>query len=190
MFAFIGCQSNESESGNIQERSKQIAERAKNAKPIDSVAAATAVKPVIKKSSNLLEQDTIIDRKNYLIDYKPGSSQTFDAHLTAAVFISPTTDEIDSLKKKYGEDDFYIIADDNVYYNSEAMQYLRSKNIDFQSTRKRFIKFTGQNKKDVYLDTDKHKSIWSLILFNGKDEPVVISPVDIEYEWKKLNTEE
>jgi hypothetical protein len=33
-----------------------------------------------------------------------------------AVLIYPTEEEIDKMKKAYGEDDFYVIADDNNWY--------------------------------------------------------------------------
>lgn len=33
-----------------------------------------------------------------------------------AIFIAPTDDKIESMKKEEGEEDYYVIADDELYY--------------------------------------------------------------------------
>ena len=88
-----------------------------------------------------------------------------------AVIISPTDLKIDSLKKVY-KDDFYTIADDNNFYVASATNYLDSvKTKIIYKKSMGIIKFKGTN--GVSEEINLNESLWEILLFNGKTEPIV-----------------
>jgi hypothetical protein len=94
-----------------------------------------------------------------------------------AIFIDPTDEELDKMKKDNGEEDFYTIADDNVYFNSQASDYLKEKNVASCHTENEKHAFITKDNKRYELD--KACSYWCLIIWNGRDKPIYASPVDI-----------
>lgn len=93
------------------------------------------------------------------------------------VFIDPTEEEIEKMKKEVGEDDFYAIADDILYYRYNAQEYLKELGFPFCFTKEEKHKFImADNKK---LSFEKKCNDWSLVLWNGKEEPICASAVDI-----------
>lgn len=190
LFLLIGCQSAENKPESLQEYMRRTVERAKNAKPINSAAAATSMakfKSSITKQEDKKEEDTLSYKVSYLIDYVPDSSLTFDADSTKVVFISPDSLEIEHMKQEYGEEDFYTIADDNLYYDYEAYEFLKEKEFEYKSTDKRFVKLIKESGKEIFVDTHKYDENWGVIIFNGKDEPIVVPSMEIPYIWRELN---
>jgi hypothetical protein len=94
-----------------------------------------------------------------------------------AIFIDPTDEEIEAMKKDNSEEDFFAIADDNIYFNSQAMEFLKQRNIPYCFTTDESHKFiTSDNKR---YSMNKECSYWCLILWNGKSEPVSASAIDM-----------
>lgn len=100
----------------------------------------------------------------------------------SAILIYPTSKQIDYLKEKYGEDDFYIVADDNNYYMANLITLLESLKIDIQTATKRNFTFKG-HLKDYGMNLDSNKQgvdtiYWSVVIFNPKGNPIFIDMVD------------
>ena len=57
--------------------------------------------------------------------------QTHDSKIV--LFVSPDSVEIDSMKQEMG-DDFYIVADDAMYYRSHAYELLDLNEIEYKLT--------------------------------------------------------
>jgi len=78
------------------------------------------------------------------------------------LFISPSTQDIKNLKKKYG-DNFYTIADDANNYFSEASNYLDSLKISYENySGNKIIGFKTNNK---FIEIPRFKNPWYLIFY-------------------------
>jgi hypothetical protein len=96
-----------------------------------------------------------------------------------ALLISPTDEQIAAMKKQYGEEDFYIIADDNVWYDANAMSLLDSVGVKVISPKKRYARLTGVNSQWI-LDLRGEGALpWNLIFFSTKKGPEIFSTVDL-----------
>jgi len=104
----------------------------------------------------------------------------------AGIFIGPDNLQIEQLKSEIGEDDFYTIADDNNYYESEASDFLEQKNIKIVYPKTRYLKFKTATGKEFNFDTkSKANPGWLTVLFDPKKEsPIIVSPVDIDLEYE------
>jgi len=127
--------------------------------------------------------DTAYNLNTYIIDSVP--SESFEVTDTLALFVYPDTTELQLMRKEYGDEAFYTVADDNSYYFSEAMQYLKNKKIAVKNPKMRYIKFVS-NLGTLYIDTKAKGNIaWTTILFRPDTLPRIISPIDIDVEYKQ-----
>jgi hypothetical protein len=96
-----------------------------------------------------------------------------------AVLIYPTEAEIDEMKKEYGEDDFYVIADDNNWYQGRAIGMLDSLGIKKATVHGDSLRFKGETKTWGF-DLKRDSLIgWNLILFSRTKGPQVVSTADL-----------
>src|SRR5471030_2376653 len=92
----------------------------------------------------------------------------YDSLITTpcAVLISPTSYQIDTMKKRQGED-FYTAADDYVYYMSQSGSYLDSiKEKQVIKSAKGVLAFKTNTGEIFRLKLDT--LYWSILLFNGR----------------------
>jgi hypothetical protein len=83
------------------------------------------------------------------------------------VSITPDDQTIAALEEKWGEEDFFIIIDDVMWYHSELMMLVDSLNIEQVNTDKRKITLTG-NKNQWSIDMDTTQNKWRYIYFDGE----------------------
>jgi hypothetical protein len=101
-----------------------------------------------------------------------------------AVFVAPTSPQIDSLKLKMKEKDFFTMADDNMVYMAGARSFLRTKNVltsDVEAVG--VVKFKSKSGK--IFEQKLSGLTWAVILFNGKDAPIIASMVGIENDYTR-----
>jgi len=96
-----------------------------------------------------------------------------------AVLIYPTEEEIDKMKKAYGEGDFYIIADDNNWYQGMAIEMLDSVGIKKVTVHGDSLRFKGESKTWGYDLKKDSLTGWNIIFFSRTKGPQVISTVDL-----------
>ena len=96
--------------------------------------------------------------------------------------IDPTDVQIQEMKKKYGEDDFYTMADDGNYYQATATKLLDSLGIKTVWANKPFVRFIGANKAWTLNLTRKGLPVWNLIFFNKMKEPKIIGTAGVTTE--------
>lgn len=90
---------------------------------------------------------------------------------SAVLLMSPDEKEIEEMKKKQGEDNFYTIADDANYYSAEIYEgapktiYFNHKTIDFP-------------KESYVFDKDKFEDKWVVIDYKEGSQPKIYSLVD------------
>ncbi len=102
-----------------------------------------------------------------------------------AVFVAPTAAQIDSLKTKMGDNQFYAFASKKMTDISNARVFLESKKVlivNKESVGSVFFKMDGQK------DFEQKISgiMWGIILFNGKSQPVVADMSNIEKEYNRI----
>jgi hypothetical protein len=112
-------------------------------------------------------------------------NKTTSAHGIIAVFYSPDKVTAEQLRNKLGEDNFYTVVDDNNFYNSEAMKVIDTYNIRVMLTSDRYIEFVKNDGEKSIMDCYSLESKWGVVLFDGKQSPLVTSPIDIEKDLKK-----
>lgn len=141
-----------------------------------------------KKTTNSLsemdeeEQSLIIN--NYLIKNRPNSNFIL-IDSNSGVFIPMSASEIKKLKKIYGED-FYIISDDNIFYNFEAVEFLEARKVRILNPETRYLIFKMKNGKELYFDTQSEfNCAWKTILFNIDSLPKIIYPINIKDEYSR-----
>ncbi len=93
-----------------------------------------------------------------------------------AIFIGPSDKKIEALKKK-DEEGFYVIADDAMYYQAQATEFLDKMKFPYCFTENE--KHAFKMNADLQYAVNKKCETWCLILWNGKDKPVSTSTVDI-----------
>lgn len=101
-----------------------------------------------------------------------------------AVFVAPTSPQIDTMKVKMKEADFYKMADDNMVYMAGARSFLRTKNVPTSDVEAvGTIKFKKKNGK--IFEQKLSGLTWAVILFNGKDDPIIANMVGIENDYTR-----
>ena len=129
-----------------------------------------------------IENENITVSKNQI-----DTTDIYNADNQNVIFISPTKKEINEMKKRLGEDDFYTVADDINYYRSQAYEFLESRKMKSYQTDKRFIRFTMKNGDTIYVDSDKVESKWTIILCDGYDKPYSSDIIDLHLNFEELN---
>ncbi|XLS27992.1 hypothetical protein ACJD0Z_12370 [Flavobacteriaceae bacterium M23B6Z8] len=97
-------------------------------------------------------------------------NEFFEINLTkkTVVGISPDSILMAKMKEEYGEDDFYTIADDVMWYHEQMLEMLDSLKIKYVHTDKRFVRIiTPKDQLEINNDTSQVK--WRYIYFNGKE---------------------
>ena len=98
-----------------------------------------------------------------------------------AVFLTPSKDEIEDLRKKSeNNESFYTSADDRLYYLSGAYDFFEDRKIPILTTDKKHFEFIKDNGEMVttdralYIETDPWGGI---ILFDGYQDPLQVEDV-------------
>ena len=103
---------------------------------------------------------------------------------TCAIFVAPTSAQVDSMKAKMKEDDFYTMTDDYMFYMSNSRTFLESKKVPLF-----FVEAVGSmkfKKSDGAIVEQKLSGLtWAIILFNGKSDPIIAKMVGIENDYTR-----
>lgn len=99
------------------------------------------------------------------------------------VLIYPTDQQIISEKERIGEEDFYIVADDNNFYMANLIDLAEELNINTVTAEKRILTFQG-NIEDYIVNLDKKNQEelphWNAIIFNKDKTPIFMEMVDLD----------
>lgn len=123
--------------------------------------------------------------ENYLVGDQTDTSKVHVVDFNCAVLIYPTHEQVEEMKKKEGEDDFYTIADDATFYQTRAIQLIDSAGIKTVGTQKQFIKFVSAETSWTLDVRKKNLPAWNLILFNKKKAPQPTASVSVTYDLLK-----
>lgn len=83
------------------------------------------------------------------------------------LMVQPTEADINQMKKEMGED-FYIMADDVMWYQSEMITHLDSLKIETRNTEDKNFSFRNEAKKVFSLKAKITEPGWHYFYFDGK----------------------
>jgi hypothetical protein len=109
--------------------------------------------------------------ENYLTGDQTDTSKIQVINYDCGVFIYPTHQQIEEMKKEQGEDNFYVLADDSNFYQAQAIQILDSIGIKTVGTERQFLKFVGTESSWTLDIRKKNVPAWNLILFKKDKAP-------------------
>lgn len=104
----------------------------------------------------------------------------------SAIIYEPTDERINKLKKEVGEEDFYIAADDYLFYLNDSYKYLESQKMKIVMTKNdKVLKFILADKSITTIKLDLEKEIWGIYLFDPKQKPKKIDMTATADEFKE-----
>lgn len=113
-------------------------------------------------------------------------SDTLTVSSVAAVFTEVSSAEIAKRKKKYGIDDFYTGADDDVFYRGESRNYLEKQHIRIiDAQHYKVLKFVRADKTVELVKPDTLVPLFNLYLFDPAKTPLNADMTAIEVDYKK-----
>ncbi len=124
--------------------------------------------------NDLFKLDSYLDNK--VIDTASLLTIDFDC----AFIIYPSDEQMEEMKREYGEDDFFTIVDDGSYYHGTATGLLDSLQITTVSATKPFVRFIGVDKTWTLNLTRKGLPAWDLIFFKRNIEPKIIGTAGLK----------
>jgi len=130
-----------------------------------------------------LDGKDMYDIQTYAVQIDESRTEVID--FDCAILIYPTDSQIEALKKQYGEDDFYTVADDNSWYQGQAIHLVDSLQIKTATVQGRYLTLKGQDATWT-LDVRRGDLLsWGLIFFHKAKSPIVVSTVDLTFDQVK-----
>jgi hypothetical protein len=96
------------------------------------------------------------------------------------LFVSPDAPEIQQLKRELG-DDFYVVADDAMWYRASAYQLLDSLQIRHTEVSGRSARFLVHG-QPIIVSWDSVARTWFNLVYDGETEPRVTADIDLPEE--------
>jgi hypothetical protein len=113
------------------------------------------------------------------------TSDTLIIKSKSAIIFEPTDSIIDKRKKEVGEEDFYIGADDYLFYLNESNKFLEKQEIKIVQTKtNKILKFISDDKSETIIELNLEEEIWGIYLFDPKLKPKKIDMTATEEEFK------
>ena len=145
---------------------------------------------VNQKEENLNSITTISEKKvskkkiNNTKSNKNGIDTVVIKNQTA-IIIEPTDKQIEKRKREIGEEDFYIGADDYMWYLNESTETFRKNKLNVLNIKNgKIIKFEMENGNNAILELNGKDELWQIYLFDPKLKPKKIDMTDSETEYK------
>ncbi len=132
-------------------------------------------------SQGALAQEQEDPLKSYLVAKKP--TKDFQIINENCAIIIEMRDENIEEKKKEGEENFYTAADDYMFYQASALEFLVKKKTKIVTPKVRYLIFVMTDGKEIYLDTKAMG--WKWILFSPESQPKVTYPANMENDYKE-----
>jgi len=108
-----------------------------------------------------------------------GESATYYYSKRIVIFWCPTDKEYEKLLSSLSKEECLIFEDDLSYYNTMAMNYILNKNEEVVTDTNTFIGFTIGKDKLILNKKDFDNTLWKIVLFDAKSEPIIITPIEI-----------
>jgi hypothetical protein len=99
-------------------------------------------------------------------------------HGPIGIFVEPTHEEREAMRKEHSAEELSTIFDDSMWYDYQASLFLEKRGIPVCSTTEERHEFVTADGKKYSIDEECR--YWCLVLWNGRDEPVSIYSIDID----------
>lgn len=156
---------------------------------LSSAISDSATTLSVDSSSQILLLDTTyIDYENYFNIESYLTRQSFESlkpeiiDIDCAILIYPTPEQLNEMKKESDEQDFYAAADDNNWYQVQAIEMIDSAGVKKTIVSGRFLRLIGKQKTWDLDVRKKYLPSWNLIFFKTDKEPKVVSTVDLTFD--------
>ncbi|HEY3429196.1 MAG TPA: hypothetical protein VGK39_00885 [Cyclobacteriaceae bacterium] len=117
--------------------------------------------------------------ETYLFQGKVNGNDVQTISETSVLVVNPTDEQIEAMKKEYGEEDFYTIADDASFYQAEAISLIDSLGIKKVAAVKPFALLVGEAAPKTISLRRKGAPGWMIILFNKNKAPEIVPAIDV-----------
>lgn len=97
------------------------------------------------------------------------------------LFVDPDSAERARLREEHGDEAFYIIADDAMWYRAEALALLDSLGVRHERVGRGQAYFRVAGERQVF-DWSDVEGAWFVVVYNGRDEPRIARPIDLRGE--------
>ncbi len=139
----------------------------------------------IETKNNETKIDTNLTTKRNVVT-TINNSDTLIVDKKSSIFFTLDTTEINKLKSETIEEDFYVGADDAMYYLSVARTFVDSvKLFRIEQSNKKFIKFVKLDKTQSVIKISQLNSLCGVYFFDPKKEPKFIDLTIVDEEYKK-----
>ena len=134
---------------------------------------------------NLKGAKTIENRKVENTESSKNVIDTISVKSQIAIIIEPTEMQIEKRKKEVGEEDFYIGADDYMFYINESTKTFNKNKLKVLNIKNdKIINFEFENGNNAILEFNEEGELWKVYLFDPKLKPKKIDMTDSENEYK------
>ncbi|MEO8172877.1 MAG: hypothetical protein ABI581_07330 [Sediminibacterium sp.] len=137
--------------------------------------------------NNAGQQDSIISTAVAQNLQKPVSSynDTLNIGVVSAVFYNPDTIQLEKIRSVNKEMVYKSLVHECFYQMRNARIVLKKYWPDvpiIETSKARYLRFTGQNKKDTVIDLNKRNDIGGIFLFDRKKDPIQVDMMNIDTE--------
>ena len=141
----------------------------------------------VKQGANFNSYEESFKLENFIVEGNIIENEITTINENCGIIINPDSLQIEAMKGETEEEqeNFYIAADDNNYYQDEASKFLDSLKIKKIYPKTRYLKFT-KNNENIFFDTKaKYSRGWMVILYLNNKKPKIVDFVSIEYSYNK-----
>jgi hypothetical protein len=145
----------------------------------DSVVVTTDTTSSLPSNENPFKLET------YLVQRKVNGNDVQTISESLVLIVNPTDEQIEEMKKEYGEEDFYTVADDASFYQAGAISLIDSVGVKRLNAEKSFALLVGESSPWTINIRKKGAPGWMLILFNKNKTPEIVPAIDVNREMLK-----
>ena len=101
------------------------------------------------------------------------------------LFVQPDSQEVRRLREELGDDDFYVTADDAMWYQAAARELLNSLGVPHADVRRGDARFVvgGRSTPFSWREVDR---TWFLVVYDGRSQPAIVASVDLREHVARL----
>ncbi len=150
------------------------------AKSIQTDRSDSTLAELKKEVTRFSDPDSYTRLDSYLVDANPDTAVFQTINKDCAILVYPTEEQFEFMEKEYGED-FYTIADDNAFYQVQAMEVLDSLGVmTIIVGQKRYLKLIDRRREWTLDIRQSGAPGWNLILFSLGKRPKVVAAINID----------
>ncbi|RKD85070.1 hypothetical protein [Mangrovibacterium diazotrophicum] len=146
---------------------------------------------IIEKATQPEEEESDYEKahklENFLSTAEPEQKDVRTISEPCAVFVFPDSVQIAKMKgnSTEQEEDFYIAADDNNYYDYLASEFLDSLQVKTIHLKTRYLKCELENETLLLDSRSEASNGWFVVLFEPTQKPRLIDAIEIRKAYKE-----